>query len=249
MLLDISTDQSDSPRLGFAFSAPEAAAGFQFQGMLALSPAIGGQEQGWGDRSTQEREWLSVPTWKVPWQPGSSDLDYLDLISLSSFAYSVMAAYREYVVPDFLSSSVATATGAFYAPLTNSYMRPIFSECAEALPTAVTCNVCWQVASISRVAFRNPAAVVAFLERHQEIEPFLALALPALTKCFDAPIEVDLEVMSYAYATAYDELVGWIQSTDDVATGMKKLDRFEEEWFLDHMDMVHNKFNFNIEFG
>ena len=217
--------------------------------LAAFSPGIAGQEQGWSDRSTQEREWLSAAIWEVPWQLGSSALDYLGLISPSRIANSLVVANREYVLPDFLLDSGATATGAFYPPLTNSYLRPLFSEYADALPTAVTRIACLQVASIPRVTFRNREAVVAFLERHPEIEPFLGSALPVLTKCFDAPIEVDLEVMSYAYESAYDELVGWIQSTDDVDTGMKKLDRFEEEWFLDHMEMVHNKFNFNIEFG
>ena len=60
-------------------------------------------------------------------------------------------------------------------------------------------------------------------------------------------IEIVLEVLTYPDETVHEELVGWIQSTDDVSEGLAKLGRFEDEWFLDHMAEIGHKFNFNIE--
>ncbi len=100
---------------------------------------------------------------------------------------------------------------------------------------------------VPRISYRNPKAVNAFLADHPEIEDFLEVAWPVLVRCFKGPVDVVLEVMTYSEETIYQELVGWIQSTDDVYEGLEKLERFEEEWFLDHMAKVGNKFNFNIE--
>ena len=83
--------------------------------------------------------------------------------------------------------------------------------------------------------------VASFLREHPEIKPFLQAARPTLDKCFEKPVDIVLEVMSNT------QLVGWIQNMDDVNEGLAKLDRFDKEWFLDHMAEVGNKFNFNIE--
>jgi hypothetical protein len=98
-----------------------------------------------------------------------------------------------------------------------------------------------------RVSYRNPAAVTAYLARYPEIEDFIQAAWPALAECFEGPIEIVLEVLTYPDEAIHEELVGWIQSTDDIDEGLAKLDRFEDEWFLDHMAEVGSKFNFNIE--
>lgn len=98
------------------------------------------------------------------------------------------------------------------------------------------------------VSYRNPDAVESYLARYPEVEDFIAAAWPALVECFDDSIEIVLEVLSYsADETTQEELVGWIQSTDDVDDGLTKLERFEDEWYLDHMDEIGHKFNFNIE--
>jgi hypothetical protein len=99
----------------------------------------------------------------------------------------------------------------------------------------------------ARVSYRDPNKVVAYLKRHPEVVSFMSRAWPALIRTFGTPVDVALEVISYPEAHAHDELVGWIQSTDDVYEGLDKLERFESEWFLDHLPEIGNKFNFNIE--
>lgn len=65
--------------------------------------------------------------------------------------------------------------------------------------------------------------------------------------CFKGPVDIVLEVISDPEKVAHEEMVGWIQSADDVFTGLEKFERFEDEWFLDHMAQVDDKFSFNIE--
>lgn len=113
----------------------------------------------------------------------------------------------------------------------------------ETVPTFIETNL-----AFPGVSYRNPVAVEDYLARYPEIEGFIEAAWPALVECFDDAIEIVLEVLTYpADETIQEELVGWIQSTDEVDEGLAKLDRFEDEWYLDHMSEVGNKFNFNIE--
>jgi hypothetical protein len=98
-----------------------------------------------------------------------------------------------------------------------------------------------------RIAYRNTKAVKEFLACHPEIEDFVNASWPALVQAFQGSVDVILELLSDPEGESDAHLVGWIQSTDDIQTGLEKLEQFEDEWFLDHMAAVDNKFNYNIE--
>ena len=98
-----------------------------------------------------------------------------------------------------------------------------------------------------KIHYRNAKAVDVYLTRHPGIMDFIKAAWPALIRCFGKPVDIVLEVMTYPEEAPYEELVGWIQSTDDVYVGLEKFERFEDEWFLDHLEQVGDRFNFNIE--
>lgn len=98
-----------------------------------------------------------------------------------------------------------------------------------------------------RISYRNPEMVEAYLTRYPEISDFLEAAWPVLLRCFGGPVDIVLEVITHPDEAAYRDLVGWIQSTEDVRTALEKLERFEDEWFLDHITLIGDKFNFNIE--
>jgi hypothetical protein len=98
-----------------------------------------------------------------------------------------------------------------------------------------------------KLTYRNREAVETYLARYPEIESFIEAAYPALVESFGSPVDIVLEVITHPDETAHQELVGWIQSTDSVVEGLEKYDNFEDEWFLDHMYLVDDKFNFNIE--
>ena len=101
--------------------------------------------------------------------------------------------------------------------------------------------------STPRISYENREKVRAFLDRHPEIRTFIRAALPALHKCFGSAVSVVLEVLVYPEQSGPEELVAWIQSTDEVYEGLEKLERFEDEWFLDHLAETGGIFNFNVE--
>ena len=103
------------------------------------------------------------------------------------------------------------------------------------------------LAVLPKVHYRNDKEVGTFLTAQPRLIQFLQAAWPILTKHFGKEIELILEVITYPYAIAQDELVGWIQFAGSIDDGLAKLDRFVDEWFLDHMEEVNNQFNFNVE--
>jgi hypothetical protein len=99
----------------------------------------------------------------------------------------------------------------------------------------------------SWISYRNQENVKTYLARHPEIVDFLTTAYPSLVRIFGNSVEIVLEVLHFPERNASDELVGWIQSSDEVEIGLQKLEQFEEAWFLDHMAKIDHRFNFNIE--
>ncbi len=87
-----------------------------------------------------------------------------------------------------------------------------------------------------------------YLERHPQIKDFLVGTWPTVAKYFGEAVTIVLEVMTYPAENAYDELVGWIQSTDDIQKGLEKLEQLEDELFQEQIVKIGNRFNFNIEF-
>lgn len=161
--------------------------------------------------------------------------------------YSSASGYQEF--RSLITPLVGEGYSLFLIPHRNTFVVsanidfPPLDVINETVPTFIETNL-----AIPRVSYRNPAAVETYLARYPEIESFIEAAWPALIECFDASIEIVLEVITYpADEAIHQELVGWIQSSDDVDDGLAKLEQFEDEWYLDHMAEVGHKFNFNIE--
>jgi hypothetical protein len=108
-------------------------------------------------------------------------------------------------------------------------------------------NLCPDRQPEPKISYRNPMAVEAYLTRHPEVKDFIEVAWPNLVRFFGQAIDVVLEVLTYPEEAAHEELVGWVQWAGDVHEGLERLERFDDEWFLDHMAEVETKFNFNIE--
>lgn len=99
-----------------------------------------------------------------------------------------------------------------------------------------------------RILFRNAFQVRSYLEAHPDVNDLLRQAWPQLVKIFGPAVEVVLELLYWAEELMEPELVGWIQSTDDIESGLQKLDAIADEWFLHRTDQFNTRFNFNIEF-
>ena len=160
--------------------------------------------------------------------------------------YSSASGYLEFGLP--ITPSVGEGYNLFFIPQRTTFIVsaniefPPLDIVNETVPTIFGARP-----AFPRISYRNLVAVEVYLARYREIEDFIEAAGPALVKCFDDSIEIVLEVLTYPDETVHEELVGWIQSTDDVSEGLAKLGRFEDEWFLDHMAEIGHKFNFNIE--
>ena len=99
----------------------------------------------------------------------------------------------------------------------------------------------------AKVRYRNEKEVNEFLATQPQLPQFLQAAWPILAKHFGKEIEVVLELIPYPYAVAQDELVGWVQFAGTIQDGLAKLDKFVDEWFLEHMEETNHRFNFNVE--
>lgn len=100
-----------------------------------------------------------------------------------------------------------------------------------------------------QILHRNHEEVVSYLENNPEISGFVNKCGQDLVKFFGSSVSIVLEVMEHhTESDSYKELIGWIQSTDDVQNGMEKLEKFEDIWLQDQINKLGNKFNFNIEF-
>ena len=97
------------------------------------------------------------------------------------------------------------------------------------------------------ISYRNDEVVADFLNHNPEILDFISLAQSALVKNFGYPVDIVLEVMIDPDHDDFEELVAWIQSSDSIDEGLEKLERFDDECFLNHLDLVGNNFSFNIE--
>ncbi|MEZ4711713.1 MAG: hypothetical protein R3A44_31265 [Caldilineaceae bacterium] len=96
--------------------------------------------------------------------------------------------------------------------------------------------------------YRNTDQVLEYLHAYPAIGLFLQAAWPQLVKHFGDQLEVTLELLYFADEQTEPELVGWIHYAGDLETGVRKLDAFNESWFLDNMDEFSGRLNFNLEF-
>jgi len=97
-------------------------------------------------------------------------------------------------------------------------------------------------------SFRDMPPVRRFLRAHPQLTEVLLEAHAHLQKCFGPDPQVALEVVSDPEAEGPDELFAYILTSLPADEALARLDRLDEEWFLDQLDRVGTFFNFNLEF-
>jgi hypothetical protein len=98
------------------------------------------------------------------------------------------------------------------------------------------------------VEFRNRREVFHFIEQNPEIMEYVNETIPDLTHVFGKSISIVFELMTHNENEYYEELIGWIQSSDNIDEGLEKFDLFQNNWLERQIKIVGDKFNFNIEF-
>jgi len=97
-------------------------------------------------------------------------------------------------------------------------------------------------------SLRNAAAVRRFLHTYPQLVEVLLEARLYLQKYFGPAPQVTLEVVSDPEVEGVEELFAYILTSLPVDEALARLDRLDEEWFLDQLDRVGGRFNFNLEF-
>ena len=97
-------------------------------------------------------------------------------------------------------------------------------------------------------SLRNAAAVRCFLHTYPQLVEVLLEARLYLQKYFGPAPQVTLEVVSDPEVEGVEELFAYILTSLPVDEALARLDRLDEEWFLDQLDRVGGRFNFNLEF-
>ena len=98
------------------------------------------------------------------------------------------------------------------------------------------------------IFYRNPEKVENFLALYPDIVKMIKECWPDLIKYFGESVSVILEVMVHNEKDAYEEIIAWIQSTDEIDEGLNKLDLFLDKWLTKQIEIADDTFNFNIEF-
>lgn len=97
-------------------------------------------------------------------------------------------------------------------------------------------------------SLHNTAAVRHFLYAYPQLVEVLLDAHVYLQKYFGTEPKVTLKVVSDPEVEGMDELFAYILTSLPVDEALARLNRLDEEWFLDQLDRVDGRFNFNLEF-
>jgi len=97
-------------------------------------------------------------------------------------------------------------------------------------------------------SLRDAATVRRFLHACPQLVEVLLEARVYLQKHFGPDPQVMLEVVSDPEAESRDELFAYILTSLPVDEALARLDRLDEEWFLDQLDRINGQLNFNLEF-
>jgi len=97
------------------------------------------------------------------------------------------------------------------------------------------------------LTLREPAIVRRFFLSHPSLIDFVFEAYPYIQRHFGNDTQVALEVVRDPEAASPEELFAYIRTSLPVNEAIARLDHLDE-WFLDQVDRVGGRFNFNLEF-
>ena len=96
--------------------------------------------------------------------------------------------------------------------------------------------------------FRRRGEVPRFLERHPFLVPLSLEAYSEIKNCFGPYPQVFLEVVNDPEVQGLVELFGYIVTRLTPEEAGKRLQRFDQNWFLNQLPQVMGLLNFDVEF-
>lgn len=118
----------------------------------------------------------------------------------------------------------------------------------EQLTTINFCQWFYSIKNQNNIYYRNQDAVFNYLNHYPEIRELINESWADLINFFGESVSIILEVMDHNENEHYEELIGWIQSSDNIDEGLDKFDLFLDKWLDRQLEITGDKFNFNIEF-
>jgi hypothetical protein len=93
----------------------------------------------------------------------------------------------------------------------------------------------------------NSSDVAIFLDRHLNLVDFLLESAKQIRIYFPSE-ELSLEVVSDPETAGNEELFVYILTSLPAKDALEKLNEFDDQWFLDQLDLTDGLFNFNLRF-
>jgi hypothetical protein len=94
--------------------------------------------------------------------------------------------------------------------------------------------------------YRNQNDVAHYLQSYPGLNDFLEESYYHVRKYFGATAKLALEVIREPEAQ-YKQLMVYINTSLPVDEALNRLDRFDNQWFLDHINQIGHLINFNLE--
>jgi hypothetical protein len=94
--------------------------------------------------------------------------------------------------------------------------------------------------------FRADNHIIDYLQSHSELINFLLESHYYLEKYFGVSAKFELEVVQDPEAQ-HEQLIVYINIPLPVDEALTRLDRFDNDWFLDHINLLGHLINFNLE--
>jgi len=95
---------------------------------------------------------------------------------------------------------------------------------------------------------RNASDLLAYVNEHPQLSGFLLEGYQQLRKHFGYEPSFGIEVVhDPEISQPNDFLFVYIRTSMDVDEAMDRLDQFDENWYLDQVEMFGNLVNFNLE--
>ena len=97
-------------------------------------------------------------------------------------------------------------------------------------------------------SFRDATSVHNYLQIHPNLIGRLTEAHSQLQKYFGPERTIVLQVVKDPEAEDSQQLFAFVRASISVEDALAQLDRFDEEWFLDHLEEFGGNFNVEVEF-
>ncbi len=96
--------------------------------------------------------------------------------------------------------------------------------------------------------FRQPEKVQAFLQDHPQLIEIVLEAALHIERHFGLDTQVELAVSVDPEIEDMEELFAYVCTSLPVDEALARLDRLDEEWFLDQLERVDDLFNIDLRF-